>query len=205
MEEGCVFGEREGRLPHVAGGLPALAGFETVTGHQCPACDRISEDSESIRRHFNKAHGSRAGISFPTVRAQYLFKRRYGVMFALNSMESSERHKESNQLADIGQRMQSKMAQILHDEYTTDWAGKDTWQYLKEVPWDTVLQANHDRFTVADLKGFVNIPRIHTIEAQGTLARNLALAVEHLFLGAEASVRRADYRLRQWLGSDSDA
>lgn len=205
MAEGCVFGDREGRLPCVVGGLPPLAGFETVTGYQCPICDRISEDGDSVRRHFNKAHGSRAGVCFPKVRAQYLFKGRYGVLFALNAFDATDQLGDSSELANIGQRMQAKMAQILHDEYTTDWMGKDTWQYLKDVPWDAVLQANHDRFTVAELKSFVNIPRIHTIEAQGTLARNLALSVEHYFLRAEASVRGADYRFRQWIGSDSAA
>lgn len=204
MEEDNVFGEREGRLSRAVGGLPPLAGFETVTGYQCSACDRISEDADSIRRHFNKAHGSRAGIDFPQVRAQYLFKGRYGVMFALDSTNKPDPKEDAKQVAEIAQKTQTRMAQLLHDEFTTDWTGKDTWQYLQDVPWHTVLQANHDRFTVGELKSFVNIPRIHTVEAQGTLARSLALAVEHFFLGAETSVRGADYRLRQWVGSESN-
>lgn len=206
MAKDCEFEEREGRLPQVGkgGGLTPLAEFETTTGYQCPACDRISHDPDSIRRHFNKAHGSRTGVTFAKVRAQFLFKGRYGVMFALNIRDTPARIEDFPCSFEIGEALQMEIAQALHDEHSADWTAKDTWKYLQDVPWHTVLESNHDRYTVADLKTFVTIPRIHTSDAAGTLARSLAIAVEALFLGVEGDIRGADYRLRQWLGSDTE-
>jgi hypothetical protein len=206
LGESCRFGDREGRLPldEEKRGLPPLPGCSTVEGYHCPACERISENLYSIRRHYNEKHGSRSGLTFRKVRAQHLFKGRFGVMFAVEPPEDREFDDHATSSEDIGQALQMEISQALHDEYGADWKGKDSWGYLKDVPWHSVLEAIHARFSVAELNTFITIPRIHTKEAQGTLARNLALAVEHMFKQAESGVRVVDDRLRQWLGSDTE-
>lgn len=206
LSKDCHFGEREGRLPDVGpfGKLPSIPYFGTLEAYQCPQCGRLYVDTATVRRHFNKCHGSRAGVTYARTLGQYLFRGKYGVIFAVKSAVSSEPNLAISASATIGQTLQSRLAQALHDEFASDWNAKDTWSYLKDVLWHHVLEANHDRYTVSDLKTFVTIPPIHTEEATGTLAKALALAVQGLILKFEGGVKECDYRLRQWLGSDSD-
>lgn len=206
LAKGCHFGDREGRLPDVGpfGKLPAIPCFAGVQAHQCPQCGRLYIDMATVRRHFNKSHGSRAGVAFAQTAAQYLFQGKYGVLFAIQEVCSPQSDTTISKSATIGQALQARLAQALHDEFSGDWNAKDTWSYLKDVPWHHVLEANHDRYTVSDLKVFVTIPPIHTVEATGTLGKALALASQSFILGAERDVKQCDYRLRQWLGSDSN-
>lgn len=200
--QGCQFGEREGRLPDLTSNtaLPPITLFDTVYAFQCPACVKVYDDLLSIMTHFNKAHGSRIGQGFPRISAQYLFRGHYSVMFPVTIAIPAEGPGDSWQMLAID--LQTRMSNSLQDEYKADWAAKDAWPYLKDVSWHLVLEANIENFSIAELKMLVTIPAVHLRDSRGTLATHIALAVESWVLGLERDVRRSDYRLRQYVGSE---
>ncbi|KAJ9110611.1 hypothetical protein QFC19_001440 [Naganishia cerealis] len=202
----CRFGDREGRLPEVAvsGTLPPLEGFETFLAYQCPTCGKLYKELRSIQRHFSGKHRPELTPTFRQVPAQYLFKGKYGILFAVDPRNDSiPVDSLPAATARIAQNLQFEIAQKLHDEHSANWTDKDAWPYLRDVPWHEVLEANHENFTVSQLKSFITIPPIHTTEANGTLAKALALAVENVVFSLEKDVEKADYQAMQWLGSDS--
>jgi uncharacterized C2H2 Zn-finger protein len=200
--QGCQFGERDGRLPDLAviPCLPPIQLFDTVNAFQCPSCVKLYDDESSAKRHFNKAHGSRVGKEFIKVPAQYLFRGHYSVMFPVTQESKATLTEDISQR--IGLDLQAHMSKSLQDAYKADWSAKDAWPYLKDVPWHLVLEANIDKFTIAELKTLVSIPGLHLRGSRGSLATHIALAVERWVFGMEIEVRSSDYRLRRYIGSD---
>lgn len=200
----CSFGEREGRLPDVGpmGRLPRIQQFDIIQAVQCPICGRLYAYEDSAKRHYNDAHGSRVGQTFNRIDAQYLFKGQFGVMFAIEESTCLIR-KAQPETWDIGLQMQNRIARSLLKDYSTDWSSKDSWGYLKDVPWHLVVEANLENHTVSELKTLVTIPAANTLEARGTLARQIDLGVQHWVSNLESDVRRADFRIKQWLATGS--
>lgn len=204
LREPCSFGEREGRLPDVGpmGQLPRIEQFDTFQAVRCPTCGRLHANEDTAKRHFNDAHGSRVGQKFDRVEAQYLFKGQFGVIFAVEELKDAK-PKEQPEAWDIGVQMQNRIARSLFKEYSADWTSKDSWAYLKDVPWHLVVETNLENHTVSELKTLVTIPPANTIEARGTLARQIDLGVQHWVTKLESDVQRADFRIKQWLATES--
>jgi hypothetical protein len=204
LRQPCSFGEREGRLPDVGpmGRLPPIAQFEIVQAVQCPTCGKLYGNEDSAKRHYNDAHGSRIGQKFNRIDAQYLFKGQFGVMFAVQESRDSGRKPEPES-CDIGLKMQTRIAHSLFKNYAADWSTKDAWAYLKDVPWHLVVEANLEHHTVSELKLLVTIPAVNSVEARGSLGKQMGLGVQPWVSNLEAEVQRADFRIKQWLATES--
>lgn len=204
LAEGCPYGEREGRLPRVDidGKLPPLPYLDKVFAYPYPGCDRHYEQLESLKRHWRKAHtGARALPSKP-VHCQILIKGKYGLMFEIDDEAPTEPKSAVISAASIGQQIQLELARVLQDKFRSNWESKDTWPYLRDVPWHLVLENNCDRFDIEQLKAMVTIPPIHMVAARGTLATSLAVLVEATIGELETNVLRASYTMKLLIGAE---
>lgn len=205
LASGCRFGDREGRLPvrGVGEKMPRLELLDDVMALQCPCCDKLYVEVESMKRHCRKKHGGSSGKTYDRILCQYLFKGKAGVVFPVAEAAEPDAADDSSNAAVIAQELQSRIAEYLQKGFKADWTTKDAWPYLKDVPWHHVVTANEGVFEVPDLRMMVTIPPMHTQQAKETWPGRLAKMVQELVLSLEAGVRDADYRLKQLLGTGS--
>lgn len=207
LAEGCVFGDREGRVPLLKPDekLVAWPYLNGGNAYRCPECSRCYEKMDSVKRHHRQKHGNTSVATFEKVRCQELFKGqgRSRVWVPIEGDEESMETDIGSEVATLAQAMQLQLAQHLQGAFQVDWKVKDAWAYLKVVPWHTVLEANQDEYETAELRAMVTIPPMYSEEARNTFPAKLAIFIQKWILGWEWDVRQADYRLKQLLGADS--
>ena len=205
LTKDCSFGDREGRVPKLALGerLPPSAHLESGYAYQCPDCGKLYGERESVKRHNRKVHGEAVKVVIEKVRSQQLFTGRSGVWVPITEATEDQVIKADDQCAVIADRMQMRLAQFLQVNFKPEWTAKDAWPYLKAVPWHLIVEANQDQYEIEGLRAMVTIPPMYTAAARGTFPSKLAILVQDWVLGLEGDVRGADYRLKQWLGTEN--